>query len=200
MQDLLRRSLNRDGFRVETASDAATGLPAGLTVNSSTGIISGTPTTAATLTITLSASNDVGTKNLTLTLTVNPTLISVNPAAASATVDQPFPFAITFINAPARFTATGLPAGLNLNRDTGVISGTPTTAGVTTITLTATDDVRIGTQTLVLTVNLAPFIITFKYERARSGFVLKVDDGATVAPRSNTRPTSNYGLLWRPRL
>ena len=49
----------------------ATGLPAGLTVNTATGVISGTPTTASTKTITISASNIFGTENLSLTLTVN---------------------------------------------------------------------------------------------------------------------------------
>lgn len=52
-------------------SYGATGLPAGLTVNSTTGLITGTPTTAATSTVTLSATNASGTGNATLTLTIN---------------------------------------------------------------------------------------------------------------------------------
>lgn len=49
---------------------AANGLPAGLTVNSTTGLISGTPTGTGTYTITLSATNSSGTGSATLTLTV----------------------------------------------------------------------------------------------------------------------------------
>ena len=172
----------------------ATGLPAGLSINTATGIISGTPTKSGTHTITLSASNVVGTKNLTLTLTVNPFQLSVKPATAVAAVGYPFRFAISFIKAPALFTATGLPTGLKINPDTGVISGTPTTVGTNTISLTATDDVSTGTQSLTLTVNLAP-IITLKYERARSGFVLKVQDGATV---THTIEYSTDLKLWTP--
>ena len=52
------------------SSYGATGLPAGLSVNSGTGLISGTPTTAATSTVTLSASNSGGTGTATLTLTI----------------------------------------------------------------------------------------------------------------------------------
>src|SRR5262249_50414913 len=48
----------------------ATPLPAWLSVNTSTGLLSGTPTTVATYTITLSATNGNGTGNLTLTLTI----------------------------------------------------------------------------------------------------------------------------------
>ena len=156
--------------------------------------ISGKPTTATNNNITISSSNAGGTKNLTLTLTVNPFQLSVKPATAVAAVGYPFRFGISFIKAPALFTATGLPTGLKINPDTGVISGTPTTVGTNTISLTATDDVSTGTQSLTLTVNLAP-IITLKYERARSGFVLKVQDGATV---THTIEYSTDLKLWTP--
>jgi hypothetical protein len=37
------------------------------------------------------------------------------------------------------YAATGLPAGLTINRTTGVVSGTPTTSGTSSVTVTATD-------------------------------------------------------------
>jgi len=48
----------------------ATGLPAGLTLNSATGLISGAPTAAGTSTILLSATNAGGSSTATFTLTV----------------------------------------------------------------------------------------------------------------------------------
>jgi hypothetical protein len=52
-------------------SYGATGLPVGLTVNTGTGLIAGTPTAAGTSTVTLSATNVSGTGTAPLTLTIS---------------------------------------------------------------------------------------------------------------------------------
>jgi hypothetical protein len=65
-------------------SYGATGLPAGLSVNATSGLISGTPTTAATSTVTLSATNGSGTGHATLTLTVT-TAVAVSSVQTIAT-------------------------------------------------------------------------------------------------------------------
>lgn len=43
-------------------------------------------------------------------------------------------------NTPTSYAASPLPAGLSLNATTGAITGTPTAAGLTTTTITATND------------------------------------------------------------
>ena len=50
----------------------ATGLPQGLSINTTTGLISGIPTTVGTYTVTLFASSATGTEIQTLTLTIRP--------------------------------------------------------------------------------------------------------------------------------
>ena len=52
------------------------------------------------------------------------------------------------------YSASGLPAGLSINSATGLISGTPTTAGTSSVTVTATDTTGAkGTATFTWTVN-----------------------------------------------
>ncbi|MFM7021469.1 MAG: putative Ig domain-containing protein, partial [Flavobacteriales bacterium] len=134
----------------------ATGLPAGLSVNTTTGIISGTPTAAGSSTVTLSATNAGGTGTKTLTITVNPAAPVISSAAtATGTVGTAFTYNITASNTPTSYNASGLPAGLSVNTTTGVISGTPTAAGSSTVTLSATNAGGTGSATLTITVNPA---------------------------------------------
>jgi phosphatidylinositol-3-phosphatase len=137
----------------------ATGLPAGLSINTATGLISGTPTAAGTSSIALSATNAGGTGRATLSLTITsgappPPAIPVINSGSSATaqVGSAFSYQITATNSPTSFDATGLPAGLSINKATGLISGTPTTAGTSSIGLSATNASGTGRATLTLTI------------------------------------------------
>jgi PKD repeat protein len=62
-----------DSASGQTLTYTATGLPAGLSINSSTGLISGTPTTAATSTVTVTATDTTGAAGgVTFTWTISP--------------------------------------------------------------------------------------------------------------------------------
>src|ERR1700678_1772902 len=141
-------------------SYAATGLPGGLSVNTATGLISGTPTSAATDTVTLSATNGSGTGNATLTLTIHaaatPAPAITGATSASGTVESAFSYQITATNTPISYAAAGLPAGLSVNTGTGLISGTPTTSATSTVALSATNGSGTGNASLTLTINPDP--------------------------------------------
>jgi len=111
----------------------ATNLPTGLTVNTSSGLISGTPTSASnnsiiTVTVILSATNAAGTgyQDLILTLQQRPVITSsLTPLSFPRSVAIS-PYTITASKSPLSFGASPLPSGLTVDSGSGVISGVPT--------------------------------------------------------------------------
>ena len=98
---------------------------------------------------------------ITLTPGLLPNITSATSAAA--TVGTAFTYTITASNSPTSFAATGLPAGLTLTTTTGVISGTPTTAGSYPVTLTATNTGGASpnaTLTITVSTALVPILTT----------------------------------------
>lgn len=78
-------------------------------------------------------------------------VISSAPTAAG-TVGAAFSYQIVASNSPSAYDATGLPAGVTVNQTTGLLSGTPTAAGVSQVTLSAANTGGVGTAPLVITV------------------------------------------------
>ena len=141
-------------------SFGAMNLPNGLSVSGTTGLISGTPTAVETSMVTISATNAGGTGSATLTLTINPAHpVITSPTSATGTVGTAFSYQITATNSPTSFGAANLPAGLSVSSTTGLISGTPTAAGTSMVTISATNAGGTGSATLTLTINPAPPVI-----------------------------------------
>ena len=122
-----------------------------------------------------------GTSNAQ-TFTIAATPVITSPLTACGAVGTAFSYTITATNNPTSFTASPLPAGLTVNTSTGVISGTPTTAGTTSVTITASNGA--GTcntsaqQTLVITISSRPTISSLNPTCATAGgpqFTLMVD-------------------------
>ncbi|MFM6990871.1 MAG: autotransporter domain-containing protein, partial [Rhodoferax sp.] len=138
-------------------------LPAGLTLNTSTGVVSGIPTASGISSVTLGAVNSGGlTGSLAVTFTITPNALPVISSPSNGTTTAlalgaaMTPINITASNPPLTafaLTSGTLPTGVSLNTTTGVISGTPTVPGASSaVTLTASN--AVGTSTAV-TVNFS---------------------------------------------
>jgi hypothetical protein len=123
-------------------------LPAGITL-SSAGVLSGTPTSAGSFSITVKAADSATgsgpySSTTTVVLIVNAPSVSVSPATfVAATVGIATTQTISASGGTSPYTfalSSGtLPTGLNLNTTTGVLSGTPTSGGSYSFTLKVTD-------------------------------------------------------------
>src|SRR5687768_7476195 len=138
-------------------------LPAGLTLNTATGAITGIPTVIGGPTsVRLTGSNAFGTSaqfTLAITIAVGPPVIT-STAAAGGNEGFPFSYQITATNSPTSFGATGLPPGLSVSTTTGVISGTPTVSATFNATISATNATATATQPLVITLGVGIPVFT----------------------------------------
>ena len=168
-------------------SYSATGLPAGLSINTGTGLISGTPTTIASTIVTITATNGTGTSNpfnLTIDVTLGPPIIN-STLTANGAVAQAFSYQITATQSPTSFNATGLPAGLAVNTGTGVISGAPAASGTFNVTISATNATGTGSATLVINVALfAPVVNSAPTANGQTGVAFTYQITAANGPTS----------------
>jgi hypothetical protein len=85
--------------------------------------------------------------------------VITSPGTASGVVGQPFAHQITATNSPTSYSilpSGGYPAGLWGNGTTGMVSGIPSVAGVTTLTQRAHNGSGTGTASLVITITEEP--------------------------------------------
>ncbi|BCJ42480.1 hypothetical protein GCM10010168_07780 [Actinoplanes ianthinogenes] len=168
---------------------SATGLPTGLAINSSTGAITGTPTAAGTFTTKVTATDAAKIPGFTtFTWSVAAAALAVtNPGTRQATTGQPatLTLAATGGTSPYTWAATGLPAGLTLNATSGVVSGTPTTAGTSSVTVTATDSAgRTATATFSWVTAVPPAVTNPGAQNATVGTAFS----KTLAATGGTSP------------
>ncbi|MGC2618611.1 MAG: putative Ig domain-containing protein [Acidobacteriaceae bacterium] len=140
-------------------------LPAGLNL-STAGTITGTPTTAGTYSVVVTAKDSASNIGFTtITLVVEAKLTFTPTTLPTGAVSEVYPSTTL---APSggtgsgyTFAATGLPPGLTLS-GTGLLSGTPTTQGTySSVVVTLTDSAsHTSNTTLSITINASLAITT----------------------------------------
>jgi hypothetical protein len=193
-----------DSASGQTLGYTASGLPAGLSINSGSGLISGTPTTPGSYQATVTATDTTGAKgSATFTWTVGPeagTLVTVtNPGNQTGSVGTAIsPLQIQATDSAGQaltYSATGLPAGLSIS-SSGLISGTPTTSGTSNVTVTASDSSGSGSATFTWSIGngTTTGVCHATYDRTSEwpgGFTANV----TIA-NTGTTAVNGWTLTW----
>jgi IgGFc binding protein/Bacterial Ig-like domain (group 1)/Putative Ig domain len=143
-------------------------LPTGLSINSTTGNITGTPTATSSATnYTITAQNTAGSSTTTISISVTAPVtpaISYSPSTMSLSVDVAINALIptetgTF---PTWSVSPSLPSGLSINAQSGVISGTPNTVtSSANYTVTASNSAGSATTTLTIAVVASAPVISY---------------------------------------
>jgi hypothetical protein len=125
-----------------------TGSLDGLLLNTSTGVISGTPTSSGTFKFTGSVTDSTkggaltATSSCSIVVSTPPPTLTVSCPASTGSVGVPYSStpAVNGGSAPYSYSLSGyLPNGLSFNPSTGAITGTPTTTGTYNFSVSVRD-------------------------------------------------------------
>lgn len=184
-----------------TISGNPSTLPSGLSLDSKTGSITGSPTSTQSLTsYTISANNSGGSKTFVLQIKVNPLppssfSYSTNSLTltANTSMNTINPTVSGIVDSYTLITPSSLPNGLSLDSKTGVISGVPTVAqSITSYTLSANNDGGGKAFVLQIKVNPAP-PTNFSYQS--NSITLTVDNSITQMTPTVTGIVDSYTLV-----
>jgi peptidoglycan/xylan/chitin deacetylase (PgdA/CDA1 family) len=175
-------------------------LPPGLTLDATTGVLSGTPTAAGPSTFTVGASNGVAPNATGPSTTIT---IAAARTAPKFTADTPpttgtvgtaysYTYQATGNPAPTFAVASGkLPTGLTLNATTGVLAGTPTVAGKFRFTVRASNGVGTAavSPSTKITINRGPSAPRFTADFPQGLAIEGVFYSYTYRASGNPAPT-----------
>lgn len=177
-QPIVANRPSASGDPVERYS-VAPALPAGLTLDPASGVITGTPAAVSAATVYVVTAQNAGGSATTRvqievrSATAAPAGLTYGAAAVVYTVGTPIPTSTpTSTGGPIRaYTiAPALPAGLSLDGQTGTISGTPTAASPdTAYTISGSNAAGVTTATLRITVQpalMAPASVVYATPKA----------------------------------
>ena len=176
-------------------SYSAVGLPLGLSLDSVSGIISGTPSVPGAYVVQLSASNANGSGPVVdLTISIGDVSAITSASTLSATVGQAASLQLTATNTPVSFNATGLPSGLTINTSTGLISGTPTASGSFTATVSANNSIGTGpASTVAITVATTKVVYSVpSFTTQPASDTVNAGGSATFTVAAGGNPTPTY--------
>ena len=167
-------------------------LPNGLTLNTNSGVISGTPSrTILNREVTIKAQNSLGSKSVSLTFnTLIPvTYFSYPESTYSIEKDESFSETPSVIGDPVTYTLISgyLPVGLILDPTSGFIWGAPSES-VSNRQVTIKAENLLGSQTVTLIFNVLVPITSFSYPSAN--YAIERWQSFSASPSVNTQVES----------
>jgi hypothetical protein len=182
------------------ATFSAGPLPNGLTVDSSSGIISELPLVNGSFAVTIGAVNAFGSDSQTLTVTLATGAPAITSSLAAKGMEEGnFNYTIKGNNSPTSFWAQDLPVGLTVNTNTGAVTGRPLYAGIYSVPLFAANAWGVGTATLQLTVTnlvVSGLSITNVMPSYYSPYLLEF----TFSLRDSDDPLASHAVVASPSL
>jgi Putative Ig domain len=160
------QGLTANGGALPYQWTAGQGLPAGFSLGAATGTIGGTPTAAGTFSFQVQVTDNAGVSaSSTFSLTINPRALVITTVAPLFTGTVGVAYAQTFAASGGKTPYTwaltsGSIGGLTLDPNTGVLQGTPQSAGTFTLTVQVTDSAAVtASSSFSLVVNAATLAI-----------------------------------------
>ena len=186
-------------------------IPPGMSFNSTTRVLSGTPTTIGEYNCVYSATdqND-GVININFIITVyNPLYlpsVSNSNIVRNVAMSRRLPAASNGLT-PYTYALSGIPTGLSFNTVSRVLSGTPTLNGTSTLTYTVTDNAgttKTRTFTIIVSTPLPNIVfandpVVAYFEDGEDGFVALDFSGPNIGDISIDGVSStvaNVNLYW----
>jgi hypothetical protein len=179
-----------------TWSVNAGSLPPGITL-SSAGVLAGTPTTAGSYPFTVNVNDqNGGIATASITLVVNATLSLTFATPPAGQVAVAYSDTLTATGGATPYTwsisAGTLPAGLTLTASTGVLAGTPTTAGTFSFTVKVADTSS-QTATKATSITIAGGLLAITAP-ASTALPSAAPGGTTSAALGTVTVTDNRGI------
>jgi hypothetical protein len=174
---------------------SVTGLPAGMSFNSSTGTLTGTPTAINKSEISLTATNATGTSlptkiGLGVLNPEDPT-ITTNRLVDGEVGLEYYARIFSNQNTNASYAVNQLPSGLSLNSNTGEITGIPASSGVTSVQITAINTIASRNKTLQIEIKQKQSGKLYSDSLSYKGaFALPIDSSSSNAGGFAYRPVS----------
>lgn len=140
-----------------TYSVSAGSLPSGISLNTSTGAVTGTPTTSQAYSFTLRAANTDGAVTASFSGATSAPPVWTDQTLANFFQGRAYTDSVSATNSPSYSVTSGsLPTGISLNSSTGAVTGTPTSTGSYSFTISATNSFATITASFSGTIKLAP--------------------------------------------